>query len=86
MHLDPEQLERTLHGELGPDDGSVREHLAGCQECRFASVRPSGGGLDSWSSCAAWIIASHPRRSGSARRRPVGWAGPGRSGWRQVWR
>ena len=33
MHLDPEQLERTLHGELRPDDGSVREHLAECPEC-----------------------------------------------------
>ncbi|MFL5471860.1 MAG: hypothetical protein ACJ8A6_00315 [Gemmatimonadales bacterium] len=35
MHLDPEQLERTLHGELRPNDGLVREHLAECQQCRL---------------------------------------------------
>ena len=86
MHLDPEQLERTLHGELRPDDGSVREHRPGVRSAGFESVRPSRTRPGSWSSCATWIIASHRRRSGSARRRPVGWAGPGRSGWRQVWR
>lgn len=35
MHLDQERLERALHGELGPDDGAVREHLSECQECRL---------------------------------------------------
>ena len=78
MHLDPEQLERTLHGELRPDDGLVREHLAECQECR---LRVNEAELDE-----AWIIASRRCRSASARGRLVGRVGPGRSGWRRAWR
>ncbi len=35
MHLDEEQLQRLLHGELGrPGDASAREHLAACADCR----------------------------------------------------
>ena len=80
MHLDPEQLERTLHGELRPDDGSVREHLAGCQECR---LRVSEAEQDE-----AWIMEqlrrldhrqpSPPIRIGSAAARRVGWSRPQR--------
>jgi hypothetical protein len=35
MHLDLEQVQRHLHGELSPPaEASVREHLAGCADCR----------------------------------------------------
>jgi hypothetical protein len=34
MHLDDEQLQRTLHRELGGDEPPVREHLIACVECR----------------------------------------------------
>lgn len=35
MHLDEEQVQRLLHGELsGAADKSAREHLAGCPTCR----------------------------------------------------
>jgi len=35
MHLDEEQVQRLLHGELAPDMGPVvREHLEKCAECR----------------------------------------------------
>ena len=35
MHLDEEQVQRLLHGELVPRAASsVREHLTGCSECR----------------------------------------------------
>jgi hypothetical protein len=35
MHLDEEQIQRFLHGELGsPAAASLRDHLAGCTECR----------------------------------------------------
>ncbi len=35
MHLDEEQLQRLLHGELPPAAAaSAREHLAACAECR----------------------------------------------------
>jgi hypothetical protein len=80
MHLDPEQLERTLHGELRPDDGLVREHLAQCQECR---LRVSEAEQDE-----AWIMEqlrrldhrqpSPPSRINSGARRPVGWSRPQR--------
>lgn len=34
MHLDEEQVQRLLHGELKPPaETSVREHLAGCDDC-----------------------------------------------------
>ncbi len=80
MHLDPEQLERTLHGELRPDDGSVREHLAECQECR---LRVSEAEQDE-----AWIMEqlrrldhrrpSPPIRSSSGAPRRAGWSRPQR--------
>ena len=35
MHLDEEQVQRLLHGELPPQAASaVREHVAGCIDCR----------------------------------------------------
>ncbi|MGH7702071.1 MAG: anti-sigma factor family protein, partial [Gemmatimonadales bacterium] len=35
MHLDEEQIQRLLRGELAPPVAtSVREHLAGCTDCR----------------------------------------------------
>ena len=35
MHLDEEQVQRLLHGELAPEVAPVvREHLAQCEECR----------------------------------------------------
>jgi anti-sigma factor RsiW len=35
MHLDAERTQRLLHGELtAPDRASVRDHLAGCPDCR----------------------------------------------------
>ena len=35
MHLDEEQVQRLLHGELvAPDESAAREHLAVCTECR----------------------------------------------------
>ena len=35
MHLDDEQVQRWIHGELSPEPGAVvREHLAECVECR----------------------------------------------------
>ena len=35
MHLDDEQVERLRHGELPRErEKSIREHLAGCSECR----------------------------------------------------
>ncbi len=35
MHLDEEQVQRLLHGELSrPVETSAREHLAGCSDCR----------------------------------------------------
>jgi hypothetical protein len=35
MHLDDERVQRLLHGELEPGaDRLVREHLAGCEDCR----------------------------------------------------
>jgi hypothetical protein len=34
MHLDPEQLERALHQELGNDRAPAEEHLAACPACR----------------------------------------------------
>jgi hypothetical protein len=36
MHLDDEQLQRLLHGELGGDGPPVSEHLITCAECRSA--------------------------------------------------
>jgi hypothetical protein len=33
MHLDDEQLQRMLHGELGAE-GSLSEHVSGCLDCR----------------------------------------------------
>lgn len=41
MHIDEEQVQRLLHGELKPPaEASVREHLAGCADCngRVAEV------------------------------------------------
>src|SRR3954451_13470204 len=80
MHLDPEQLERTLHGELRPDDGLVREHLAECQECR---LRVSEAEQDE-----AWLMEQlghldhrqplAPTRISSGARRRVGWSRPQR--------
>ncbi len=36
MHLDEEQIQRLLHGELAPPGaGSARTHLDGCPECRL---------------------------------------------------
>lgn len=39
MHLDPEQIQRLLHGQLaggvgGSVESSARAHLAACEECR----------------------------------------------------
>lgn len=35
MHIDDEQVQRLLHGELGPrTEAAVREHVAGCGGCR----------------------------------------------------
>jgi len=35
MHLDEEQIQRLLHGELSrPAETAAREHLAGCADCR----------------------------------------------------
>ena len=35
MHLDDEQVQRWIHGELAPGEGAVvREHVAQCAECR----------------------------------------------------
>ena len=34
MHLDEEQLQRLLHGELGASAIFAREHLKACAECR----------------------------------------------------
>ena len=35
MHLDEEQVQRLLHGELGRSaEASAREHVAGCPDCR----------------------------------------------------
>jgi putative zinc finger protein len=35
MHLDDEQLQRLMHGELAPKpEAEVRDHLARCAECR----------------------------------------------------
>jgi hypothetical protein len=35
MHLDEEQIQRLLHGELAPEVApAVREHVAKCAECR----------------------------------------------------
>jgi hypothetical protein len=34
MHLDDEQVQRLLHGELGGAEASVRDHLSECSECR----------------------------------------------------
>src|SRR3989442_7090552 len=35
VHLDEEQVQRLLHGELSPGaKTSAREHLAGCADCR----------------------------------------------------
>ena len=80
MHLDPEQLERTLHGELRPDDGLVREHLAECQECR---LRVSEAEQDE-----AWIMEqlrrldhrrpSPPVRISTGAPRRAGWSRPQR--------
>ena len=80
MHLDPEQLERTLHGELRPDDGLVREHLAECQDCR---LRVSEAEQDE-----AWIMEqlrrldhrrpSRPVRISTAALRRAGWSRPQR--------
>jgi hypothetical protein len=35
MHLDEEQLQRVLHGELGNREAAAREHLETCPECRY---------------------------------------------------
>jgi hypothetical protein len=80
MHLDLEQLERALHGELRPDDGLVREHLAECQQCR---LRVSEAERDE-----AWIMEqlrrldhrqpSPPTRISSGARRRMGWSRPQR--------
>lgn len=35
MHLDEDQVQRLLHGELSPPaERSAREHIAGCDDCR----------------------------------------------------
>lgn len=34
MHLDIEQVQRALHGELGSSAEAVRKHLESCAECR----------------------------------------------------
>jgi hypothetical protein len=34
MHLDDEQIQRVVHGELTPASASTREHLEDCIECR----------------------------------------------------
>ena len=40
MHLDEEQVQRLLDGELEPQaEATVREHLAGCAECRERVAR-----------------------------------------------
>jgi hypothetical protein len=80
MHLDPEQLERALHGELRPDDELVREHLAECQECR---LRVNEAEQDE-----AWIMEqlrrldhrrpSPPIRMSSGAPRRTGWSRPQR--------
>lgn len=80
MHLDPEQLERTVHGELRPDDGLVQDHLAECQECR---LRVSEAEQDE-----AWIMEqlrhldhrrpSPPIRISSGAPRRAGWSRPQR--------
>lgn len=33
MHLDDEQLQRLLHGELGGGEAATRDHLKACTEC-----------------------------------------------------
>jgi hypothetical protein len=35
MHMDEEQIQRHLHGELGPATTPVRDHLDSCPECRL---------------------------------------------------
>jgi hypothetical protein len=43
MHLDEEQVQRLLHGELGgPAATSVRHHLDTCPECRFRMTEAEG--------------------------------------------
>ena len=34
MHLDQEQVQRLMHGELGLAEATVRDHLSICPECR----------------------------------------------------
>jgi anti-sigma factor RsiW len=75
MHLDPEQLERTLHGELRPEDGLVREHLAECQECR---LRVSEAEQDEASIMEQLRRLDHRRPSPAIR---ISSGAPRRSGW-----
>ena len=40
MHLDEEQIQRLRHGELASGlEDTVREHVAGCSECRILVAR-----------------------------------------------
>jgi hypothetical protein len=42
MHLDDEQVQRLLHGELGAVESSVRDHLDRCPECRSRLAEAEG--------------------------------------------
>jgi hypothetical protein len=43
MHLDEEQLQRVIHGELRPDmAAALRGHLDGCPECRTRLEQAQG--------------------------------------------
>jgi anti-sigma factor RsiW len=47
MHLDEEQIQRALHGELGPGTEQVlREHLRTCSECNSRLL--IAGGDEDW--------------------------------------
>ena len=46
MHLDEEQLQRLLHGELGSREAAAREHLEACPECRYRVTEAEGE--ESW--------------------------------------
>ena len=39
MHLDDEQIQRTLHNELTPAHSAAREHLESCAACRSRLAR-----------------------------------------------
>ena len=39
VHIDPDQIQRLLHGELGAAEAAVRAHVKSCAECKAQVAR-----------------------------------------------